>query len=367
MTCIGRSNQFFVNNAGVRFNAGLIENAITSQPGIAACGIAPEFHKTLHDNVPILYVETSSKADELGTVRKALIQVFIHDGKLADTNLPSQCVLTDSIPLNSGGKVDTRRLASACADGRRFNVKHVKLDGKVDDIILIPAAKGEAATMGAGIPEELENDPYNILSEIFAAIPEIKDGGMSKILRIPGMREMVLKLTDFDVRNIPESMRKMTPKLLKLSINQPLSSLSGDFKLSDITEMLKMLPSAFPGMEFPMFPDMEAPKFPMPMPMVPPMLPVLPVPPMPFMPFWGWGGKKKDGKTSNKRRQAKAVASDDAVVSDASDAANASEAVNAPDAVNASDALDTKDAANASGAAENVDNNTIDAADATVE
>ena len=35
MTCIGRSNQFFVNNAGVRFDAGLVENAISAQPGIA--------------------------------------------------------------------------------------------------------------------------------------------------------------------------------------------------------------------------------------------------------------------------------------------------------------------------------------------
>ncbi|MDO5703079.1 MAG: hypothetical protein Q4G47_06970, partial [Lachnospiraceae bacterium] len=59
LTCIGRSNKFFVNNAGVRFNAGLIENAVTSQPGIAACGMAPELHKTLHDNIPVLYVETN--------------------------------------------------------------------------------------------------------------------------------------------------------------------------------------------------------------------------------------------------------------------------------------------------------------------
>ncbi|MBQ7424799.1 MAG: AMP-binding protein, partial [Lachnospiraceae bacterium] len=56
LTCIGRSNQFFVNNAGVRFDAGLVQTAITSQPGVRACGLAPEFHKTLHDNIPVLYV-----------------------------------------------------------------------------------------------------------------------------------------------------------------------------------------------------------------------------------------------------------------------------------------------------------------------
>ena len=73
MTCIGRSNQFFVNNEGVRFDAGLVENAVSSQPGIAACGLAPEFHKTLHDNVPILYVATTvDSANELIVLRNAL-------------------------------------------------------------------------------------------------------------------------------------------------------------------------------------------------------------------------------------------------------------------------------------------------------
>ena len=122
MTCIGRSNQFFVNNAGVRFDAGLVQNAITSQPGIAACGVAPELHKTLHDNIPVLYVEMNEKgAGSLNTLRKALIQVFIKDGVLEDTNLPSQCVIAQSIPLNSSGKVGEGKplFREACQDGRQ--------------------------------------------------------------------------------------------------------------------------------------------------------------------------------------------------------------------------------------------------------
>ena len=38
------------------------------------------------------------------------------------------------------------------------------------------ASQGEDATMGAGIPEELENAPYSNLSEVFAAIPDITKG-----------------------------------------------------------------------------------------------------------------------------------------------------------------------------------------------
>ncbi len=218
MTCIGRSNQFFVNNAGVRFDAGLVQNAITSQPGIAACGVAPELHKTLHDNIPVLYVEMNEKgAGSLNTLRKALIQVFIKDGVLEDTNLPSQCVIAQSIPLNSSGKVDIKQLAAGVVKGSRYSVKPVKMDGKVVDILLVPATEGENATMGAGIPEELQGDPYTILSEVFAIIPDLNKGRYSKLFKIPGMRELVLKLTGFDIRNIPASMYNATPKMFSLA------------------------------------------------------------------------------------------------------------------------------------------------------
>ena len=288
LTCIGRSNQFFVNNAGIRFDAGLIETAMTAQPGINACGIVPEFHKMIHDNVPILYVETSG-SDGLGVVRDALIQVFINDGKLADTNLPSQVVLVEKIPLNAGGKVDTKRLASGGVNGKRYNVSGVKLNDKFVDIMLIPAPKGEAATVGAGVPEELENDPYNILSEIFAAIPEIKEGGLTRIIRIPGIRDLVLKLTDFDIQNIPGSMGKFVPKLMKMSVDElpPMPKMNGDSKKGDTKHWMKNFLS--------MVEEMEAAELPMPVPLMPPV-PALPLmPPVPFMP-WSLSGKKASKK-----------------------------------------------------------------------
>ena len=291
LTCIGRSNQFFVNNAGIRFDAGLVENAISAQPGIAGCGIVPEFHKMLHDNVPTLYVETSGSSDELGTVRNALIQVFIKDGKLAETNLPSMCVLVDSIPRNSGGKVDTKKLASGLVEGRRFNIKHVKLNDAIDDILLLPAPKGESATMSGGLPEELENDPYNILTEIFAAIPEIKTNGLSRVMSIPGFREIVLKLTDFDVKNIPASMTRLAPKLMKLSIDQfPAAGLQDD----NAKNALKNLLSMFEGAKAPKS-SMTASLIPF-LPPLPPVLPVFPALPMFPAMGWGWTEKKKSGK-----------------------------------------------------------------------
>ena len=226
LTCIGRSNQYFVNNAGVRFDAGLIENAVTSQPGIAACGLTPEFNKMLHDNVPVLYVEMSDKsAGSLTVLRKALIRVFIEDGMLSDTNMPSQCVIVESMPLNSGGKVDGKKLASGTVTGSRYSVKPVRMDGKVVDILLVPAPEGEDPFMGAGMPEELEGDIYNILSEVFACIPDLNEGRFTKLFKIPGLRELVIKLTDFDINNIPNSLFHMSPMLLNLAVKRYLTPL----------------------------------------------------------------------------------------------------------------------------------------------
>ena len=273
LTCIGRSNHYFVNNAGVRFDAGLIETAVTAQPGIAACGLAPEFHKILHDNVPVLYVEMREKgAGSVTVLRQALIQVFITDGKLADTNLPSQCVITENIPLNANGKVDAKKLASGTVTGIRYSVKPVKLDGKVVDILLVPAPEGELATMGAGIPEELEKDPYNILSEVFAVIPDINQGRFFKLLKIPGLRELVMKLTDFDIKNIPSSLYNMTPKMFNMAFNKYIVPLmKGAPKMSQKKNPFNTV--------FPMFQGM--------MPMMPPVLPPMPpVPPMPNFNSW---------------------------------------------------------------------------------
>ena len=274
LTCIGRSNKYFVNNAGVRFNAGLVETAVTAQPGIRACGLTPEFQKFIHDNVPVLYVETSGdKSEELVVLRKALVQVFITDGKLAETNLPSQCVLTDSIPLNAGGKVDAKKLASGTVKGRRFHVKPVKLNEQTVDIILIPASEGENATQGAGMPEELENDPYNIVSELFAAIPEINQGKYDRIFKIPGLREMFLKLMDFDINNIPVSMYKLTPKLIQMTMDEyPMNLFKAGNMMGDKMDSIKgFIPMPFfKGMNLPM------PPFP------------------PFGAPWGFAGKKDD-------------------------------------------------------------------------
>ena len=107
LTCIGRANKYFVNNEGVRFDAGLVETAVSAQPGIISCGLAPFYDKALHDTVPVLYVHAEGNhAAAIRTTRQALINVFIKDNKIVETNLPGQCVITNHIPLTTTGKVD---------------------------------------------------------------------------------------------------------------------------------------------------------------------------------------------------------------------------------------------------------------------
>lgn len=161
----GRMNKFFVNNAGIRFDAGLVETAVSAEPGIEACGLAPEYNKILHDTVPVLYVQTvGDKKDELKIVKEALVNVFVRDGIIKDTNLPSICVITRNIPFNDMGKVDTYRLTDGEVKGKRLAVLPVKPDGQLMDIMLAPARKTEGPDAAFGIPEELEEEMKRTLA-----------------------------------------------------------------------------------------------------------------------------------------------------------------------------------------------------------
>ena len=142
---------------------------------------------------------------------------------------------------------------------------------------MVPAAEGENATMGAGIPEELENDPYNILNEVFAIIPDLTRGKYSKLFHVPGLRELILKLTGFDIHNIPESLFNSSPKMFELLYRnhvKPLMKGVGNMKnkknpgMGFVPMLQGMLPTT----------DWKA--------MMPPMPPMPPMPmmfPMPFM------------------------------------------------------------------------------------
>ncbi|MCR5233684.1 MAG: AMP-binding protein [Lachnospiraceae bacterium] len=150
----GRMNKYFVNNRNVRFDAGLVESAVAAQPDIESCGLVPGYDKMLRDTVPVLYVKPVKPAGEAkNAVKNALIRAFIKGGAIKNTNLPSECIITDAIPYNASGKVNTHQILTGKIDGYRYRVIPLRKDGELYDIRLAPyTVLGQR-----GLPEEMEN------------------------------------------------------------------------------------------------------------------------------------------------------------------------------------------------------------------
>ena len=176
---IGRMNKFFVNNEGVRFDAGLIETAVSGEPGIVDCGIVPSYNKLIHDTAPVLYVKTTKEGDEaVKIVKDALYSVFVQDGKIIDTNLPSQAVITDNLPYTHTGKVDIHEIQRGKYEGITLKINPIRKRDRLVDVELTEP-QGPMRFRDGGIPDELEKD-----------IELYKKGGITGRMRRPPMHGM---------------------------------------------------------------------------------------------------------------------------------------------------------------------------------
>lgn len=152
---VGRMNKFFINNEGIRFDAGLVETAMSAQSDIEGCGLAPRFSRAIRDTVPSLYVQVSRKTEnKRAAVRKALKEVFIARDMIKDSYLPFDVTITDDIPYNEGGKVDIYKITTGKVAGTRYAVVPVTEDGVLKDIRL-EAFKRRGSDQKA-MPEELK-------------------------------------------------------------------------------------------------------------------------------------------------------------------------------------------------------------------
>lgn len=169
LTHAGRMDRYFVNNEGIRFDAGLVEGAISGQPQIRACAVAPHYDKTIHDTVPVLYVQVDrSGRAALDVVRDALVKVFVQDGAFQRSNLPAQCVVMDAIPRNAMGKVDVLAVQSG-GKGTRFLVSPVRRDGRLVDVRLGRA--GDSMMLQSGLPDELDQMEMTYAQMVLWFIP----------------------------------------------------------------------------------------------------------------------------------------------------------------------------------------------------
>ena len=165
LTCCGRANRFFINNEGIRFDAGIVETSIGAQPDVESCAIVPDYSKALHDTMPSLYVQTVTSGPlAVKTVQQALYNVFIRDGKFAETNLPTQCVIADKLPITQTGKVSIYDIQkNGVKNGKYFRVEAIRVDNALADIKLIPIP-GKDVFSGHGVPEELLKDQESFMN-----------------------------------------------------------------------------------------------------------------------------------------------------------------------------------------------------------
>ncbi len=153
----GRADRYFVNNDGVRFDAGTVETALFRQPEILQCALVPMLDKRIHDTVPVLYVMTEEESEDraAGMVRKALERVFLEEGLIEKSILPSQFILVDNIPCNSNGKIDIYRITRDRLKGVAYNILPRHDEEGVREIICERAEQTDSFTGGA-LPEGME-------------------------------------------------------------------------------------------------------------------------------------------------------------------------------------------------------------------
>lgn len=182
----GRADRYFANNEGVRFDPGVVEVELSKQPCIDRCAVVPVFDRRIHDTVPVLYIVPSEKEAAAEQVRQALVQVFIRDGNLAESNLPTQFVLTDDIPLNASGKIDIYRITRERLSGQAYNIVPVRENGRVTDIQLELTQQLESYE-GGTLPEGMGGGSSLGLIDVFNAAPP-KNGIWQALSGRPGMK-----------------------------------------------------------------------------------------------------------------------------------------------------------------------------------
>lgn len=139
LTYLGRMDRYYINNEGVRFDAGLVETLMTKQEGIKECAVVPLYDKMLHDTQPGLVIALSDPgAAPDQVVKEAMVREFIQEDHIQDTNLPVMCTVVPALPHNATGKIDVHGLTSGEIMGMHFTVTPIRVEDKLVDIQLTP-------------------------------------------------------------------------------------------------------------------------------------------------------------------------------------------------------------------------------------
>ncbi len=175
ITFLGRMDRYYVNNEGVRFDAGLVETLMSKQDGIKECAVIPLYDKVLHDTQPglVVSVHETDKSPE-AVVKEAMVKEFIAEGHFEETNLPVMCSIVPGLPHNAAGKIDVHGITSGEIPGMHFSVTPIRIEDKLADIILAPVPSVVwQYNSPAGLDEA--NEIYNNTGAIIMLLASVAD------------------------------------------------------------------------------------------------------------------------------------------------------------------------------------------------
>ena len=140
ITYLGRANRYFINNEGIKYEAGRVETEVSRQEGIESCGVVPVYVHFLHDNIPMLCVKPlADDHTSTAVIQKALTQVFAVKKTLAPDQLPHRVMILEELPRNANGKIDLFRIQRGEVTRPQYKVEAKKAGGQITDIRLVPA------------------------------------------------------------------------------------------------------------------------------------------------------------------------------------------------------------------------------------
>ena len=126
--------------------------------------------------VPVLYVVPKQKGDNAAeSIRRAFVDVYIKEKKIATDNLPVQFMIVDDIPLNTNGKLDIYRITRERLQGSAYNIVPVRDDsGSLIDIKTEYVEHTSSMTAGT-VPEGMDGRSSYNLFDLFNAPPQKKE------------------------------------------------------------------------------------------------------------------------------------------------------------------------------------------------
>ena len=233
LSYVGRANQFFANNEGVKFESGIVETQLLAHPNIDLCAVVPLLDKRIHDTVPVLYaIPADKQADGAELVRQALADIYVRGDRLRDSVLPTQFVLVDHIPLSATGKVDIYHITRSRIDGNAFNILPVKKDGRLVNIRYERAEGLNSYTAGT-LPEGMGKDSAFGLYDIFS-VPAKKKSPTAQ-----------LKKCRETVRDVREKWKSLRPELSTLLPEMKIPGINSEMRgmpsMTDLPEPLRTM------------------------------------------------------------------------------------------------------------------------------